>query len=151
MHGKHALAGDPVSAFGGVLITNRTIDLETAEEMNKIFFEVVIAPGYDEDALQVLKQKKNRIILIQREHRDERQDDPHHPQWCYGAGPGHVHRVGRRDENSDHKEAISPKQLADLVFANKIVKHTKSNAIVLAKEQAAGGLRCWTDLTGWMP
>ncbi len=49
---KDALAGDPVSAFGGVLITNRTIDAETAEEMNKIFFEVVIAPGYDHDALQ---------------------------------------------------------------------------------------------------
>ena len=64
---NEALAGDPVSAFGGVLITNRPIDLETAEEMNKIFFEVVIAPEYDEDALQVLKQKKNRIILLQKE------------------------------------------------------------------------------------
>ncbi len=62
-----ALAGDPVSAFGGVLITNRTIDAATAEEMHKIFFEVIIAPGYDQDALDILKQKKNRIILVLKE------------------------------------------------------------------------------------
>lgn len=59
---KDALAGDPVSAFGGVLITNAVIDKETAEEINKIFFEVVIAPDYDVDALEILGQKKNRII-----------------------------------------------------------------------------------------
>lgn len=64
---KDALAGDPVSAFGGVLIANRLIDTPTAEEINKIFFEVIIAPDYTEDALAVLKQKKNRIILVQRQ------------------------------------------------------------------------------------
>ncbi|MDE6326326.1 MAG: bifunctional phosphoribosylaminoimidazolecarboxamide formyltransferase/IMP cyclohydrolase, partial [Duncaniella sp.] len=62
---KDALAGDPVSAFGGVLITNGTVDEETAEEINKIFFEVIIAPAYTDNALEVLKSKKNRIILIQ--------------------------------------------------------------------------------------
>lgn len=129
-----ALAGDPVSAFGGVLITNRTIGMETAEEMNKIFFEVVIAPGYDEDALQVLKQKKNRIILLQREIKMS----------------GNIMRtllngviLQERDQSTESeaemktatsKEA-SPEQLADLIFANKIVKHTKSNAIVLAKDK----------------
>ena len=129
-----ALAGDPVSAFGGVLITNRTIDVKTAEEMNKIFFEVVIAPGYDEDALQVLKQKKNRIILLQREIKMS----------------GNIMRtlltgviLQERDQSTESeaemktatsKEA-SPEQLADLIFANKIVKHTKSNAIVLAKDK----------------
>ena len=129
-----ALAGDPVSAFGGVLITNRTIDVETAQEMNKIFFEVVIAPGYDEDALQVLKQKKNRIILLQREIKMS----------------GNIIRtllngviLQERDQSTESeaemktatsKEA-SPEQLADLIFANKIVKHTKSNAIVLAKDK----------------
>ena len=61
---KDALAGDPVSAFGGVLITNKAIDKETAEEINKIFFEVIIAPDYDVDAIEVLTQKKNRIILV---------------------------------------------------------------------------------------
>lgn len=63
---KDALAGDPISAFGGVLISNANIDSETAEEINKIFFEVIIAPSYNEDALNILKQKKNRIILEQK-------------------------------------------------------------------------------------
>ena len=61
-----ALAGDPVSAFGGVLVANAPIDKATAEEINKIFFEVIIAPDYDMDALEILSQKKNRIILIQK-------------------------------------------------------------------------------------
>ena len=64
---KDALAGDPVSAFGGILITNTTVNKEVAEEINKIFFEVIIAPAYDADALEVLKQKKNRIILVRKE------------------------------------------------------------------------------------
>ena len=64
---KEALAGDPVSAFGGILITNTTINKEVAEEINKIFFEVIIAPAYDADALEVLQQKKNRIILIRKD------------------------------------------------------------------------------------
>lgn len=129
-----ALAGDPVSAFGGVLITNKLIDVATAEEMNKIFFEVVIAPGYEEDALAILKQKKNRIILVQKKD----------------AGSDKIIRtllngviVQDRDlsteTEADMKAATTLKataqQLADLVFANKIVKHTKSNAIVLAKNQ----------------
>ena len=63
---KDALAGDPVSAFGGVLITNGVVDKETAEEINKIFFEVIIAPDYDVDALEILGQK-NRIILVRKE------------------------------------------------------------------------------------
>ena len=64
---KDALAGDPVSAFGGVLVTNAVIDKETAEEINKLFFEVIIAPDYDVDALEILGQKKNRIILVRKE------------------------------------------------------------------------------------
>ena len=64
---KDALAGDPVSAFGGILITNTTVDQETAVEIDKLFFEVIIAPSYDEDALEILKKKKNRIILIRKE------------------------------------------------------------------------------------
>ena len=63
---KNALKSDPVSAFGGVLICNRTIDSETAKEINKIFFEVLIAPNFDDDALNILTQKKNRIILKQK-------------------------------------------------------------------------------------
>ncbi len=129
-----ALAGDPISAFGGVLITNRTIDAATAEEMHKIFFEVVIAPGYDQDALNILKQKKNRIILIQKEV----------------ILPEKMHRtilngviLQDRDESTESAgemksvTTLAPgaAQLEDLVFANKLVKHTKSNAIVLAKNK----------------
>ncbi len=129
-----ALAGDPVSAFGGVLITNRDIDVKTAEEMNKIFFEVVIAPGYDEDALQVLKQKKNRIILLQRE---PKMSDNIIRTVLNGVILQDRDHSTESDEemNTVTKRAATPAQLDDLVFANKIVKHTKSNAIVLAKDK----------------
>ncbi len=129
-----ALAGDPVSAFGGVLITNRTIDAETAEEMHKIFFEVVIAPDYEEEALRILKQKKNRIILQQH---DRTMSDKIVRTVLNGM-------ILQDRDHATEKEAdmrpvttkeATPGQLADLVFANKIVKHTKSNAIVLAKER----------------
>ena len=64
---KDALAADPVSAFGGVLITNRKVDIETAEEIHKLFFEVIIAPAYDKAALELFKTKKNRVVLLQKE------------------------------------------------------------------------------------
>jgi phosphoribosylaminoimidazolecarboxamide formyltransferase/IMP cyclohydrolase len=129
-----ALAGDPVSAFGGVLIANREIDVHTAEEMNKIFFEVVIAPGYEKDALTVLKQKKNRIILVLKE--------PMHSDRTIRTVLNGV-LVQERDLSTEWESDMKPatkhlataEQLADLVFANKIVKHTKSNAIVLAKNR----------------
>ena len=129
-----ALAGDPISAFGGVLISNRTIDAATAEEMHKIFFEVVIAPGYDQDALNILKQKKNRIILIQKEVRL--------PKKIVRTILNGV-ILQDRDESTESAgemksvTTLAPgaEQLEDLVFANKLVKHTKSNAIVLAKNK----------------
>ena len=83
---KDALAGDPVSAFGGVLITNAVIDKETAEEINKIFFEVVIAPDYDVDALEILGQKKNRIILVRKEAKLPEKAIPFFIEWCIGSG-----------------------------------------------------------------
>ena len=131
---KDALAGDPVSAFGGVLIANKEIDIETAEEMNKLFFEVVIAPSYNSDALAILKQKKNRIILIQK---DTVKTDKIFKSLLNGV------IVQDKDVKTDHiadmrtatiKEPTSS-ELTDLEFANKIVKHTKSNAIVLAKNK----------------
>ena len=129
-----ALAGDPISAFGGVLISNRTIDAATAEEMHKIFFEVVIAPGYDQDAMIILKQKKNRIILIQKEVRL--------PKKIVRTILNGV-ILQDRDESTESAgemksvTTLAPgaEQLEDLVFANKLVKHTKSNAIVLAKNK----------------
>lgn len=129
---KDALAGDPVSAFGGVLIANRTIDAVTAEEINKIFFEVVIAPAYDEDALEILEQKKNRIILVQKIKNTTKK------QVRTVLNGALVQDRDLKVETSDDltqvtEKAVSPEQVADLLFANKIVKHSKSNAIVLAK------------------
>ncbi len=129
---KDALAGDPVSAFGGILITNKEIDAETAEEMNKLFFEVVIAPSYSQEALDILKQKKNRIILVQKPC-----DFPN------GQFRSLLNGVLQQDKDLSTQSAsdMNPvtnatptdSEYEDLVFANKLVKHTKSNTIVLAK------------------
>ncbi len=131
---KDALAGDPVSAFGGVLVTNAVIDKETAEEINKIFFEVIIAPDYDVDALEILGQKKNRIILVRKEARL--------PRKQYRSLLNGV-LVQERDLNIETiadlkvvtEKAPTPEEADDLLFANKIVKNSKSNAIVLAKNR----------------
>lgn len=131
---KAALAGDPVSAFGGILITNRPVDAITAEEANKIFFEVIIAPGYSEDALSILMQKKNRIILVQKKQIETTKS---FRSILNGA------LMQERDlkvETVDDLKLVTntpftPRQAADMLFANKIVKHSKSNAIVLAKDQ----------------
>lgn len=129
-----ALAGDPVSAFGGILISNTAIDAATAEEINKLFCEVVIAPGYDAAALTILQEKKNRIILVQKT------DTPKGVQYR-SALNGYL--AQDRDNITDEIEAFktvtntSPTTLQnhDLAFANKLVKHTKSNTIVLAKDK----------------
>ncbi|MFW5705833.1 MAG: bifunctional phosphoribosylaminoimidazolecarboxamide formyltransferase/IMP cyclohydrolase [Bacteroidota bacterium] len=131
---KDALAGDPVSAFGGVLITNRTVDAGTAEEINKLFFEIIMAPGYDEGALELLKSKKNRIILKKKDFRL--------PEKIFRTsitGVLEQERDTKVETEADLKTVtdIQPKagQIPDLLFANKVVKHTKSNAIVLVKNQ----------------
>lgn len=129
-----ALAGDPVSAFGGIIITNKEIGADVAAEMNKIFFEVVIAPSYTEEALEILKQKKNRIILIQKSNELNK-------QIVRGALNGVL--VQDKDLYSETPEDLKPvtnqkvteEQISDLLFANIIVKHSKSNAIVLAKNK----------------
>ena len=129
-----ALAGDPVSAFGGVLIANSEIDTETAEEIHKLFCEVVIAPSYSDAALQVLKGKKNRIILIQKEV----------------ELPNQIVRTSLNGLLVQDKDYITDKladlsyatnnnptesELSDLLFASKLCKNTKSNTIVLVKNK----------------
>lgn len=127
-----ALAGDPVSAFGGVLIANRAIDCATAEDINKIFFEVIIAPGFDDDAMAVLKQKKNRIILLQNQPLTTTRQ---YRSILNGAlmQERDLSIQTEADLKQATEKAITAEQAADLLFANKIVKHSKSNAIVLAK------------------
>ncbi len=131
---KDALAGDPVSAFGGILIGNRTIDLATAKEINDLFCEVVIAPGYDSDALEVLKEKKNRIILVQKE--------VELPKRQFRTLLNGVLEQDKdllveqpTDLETKTKTAPNAQEVEDLLFANKLVKHTKSNTIVLAKNK----------------
>ena len=127
-----ALAGDPTSAFGGILIANKIIDLATATEVNKLFCEVVIAPAYDDDALALLKSKPNRIILIQN-------------QVALGKtsfrnllnGVIEQDKDLKTETEADLKPATTKtptaSEIKDLLFANKLVKHTKSNTIVFAK------------------
>ena len=131
---KCALAGDPVSAFGGVLIANAEVDAATAEEVNKLFFEIIIATSYTAEALEILKQKKNRIILIQKKGIEAKVQ---YRSLLNGV------LMQERDLKVELPEelkqvtekAVSPEEVADLLFANKIVKHSKSNAIVLAKDK----------------
>ena len=129
-----ALAADPVSAFGGVLITNAIIDKATAEEMHKIFFEVVIAPDYDLEAIEILSQKKNRIILILKEAKSKGK------QFRSLLNGVLMQDQDLKTETADELTVITEKapttqEIEDLLFANKIVKHSKSNAIVLAKNK----------------
>ncbi|HEX4886841.1 MAG TPA: bifunctional phosphoribosylaminoimidazolecarboxamide formyltransferase/IMP cyclohydrolase [Luteibaculaceae bacterium] len=130
---KDALSSDPVSAFGGVIIANQAIDVATATEINELFFEILLAPGYEAGALDILSAKKNRIILKRKpcelltrsvrsvlngylvQDNDLVTDLAHHFQMVTERKPTEA-------------------QIADLVFANKICKHTKSNAIILAKD-----------------
>lgn len=128
-----ALACDPVSAFGGVIITNSTIDLATAEELHKLFFEVLIAPGYDAKALELLKEKKNRILLL-------RKPVEFSPKQFKTLLNGVIEqdkdlKIELAEElKTVTQKSASPSEIKALLFANKVVKHTKSNTIVLAKE-----------------
>ena len=131
---RDALAADPISAFGGVLITNAVIDKNTAEEINKIFFEVIIAPDYDLDAIEILSQKKNRIILILKENGLKNK------QFRSLLNGVLLQDKDTYVETIDDLKVVtetSPteQEIEDLLFANKIVKHTKSNAIVLVKNK----------------
>jgi phosphoribosylaminoimidazolecarboxamide formyltransferase/IMP cyclohydrolase len=131
---KHALAGDPVSAFGGVLISNKTINLSTAEEINKLFCEVVIAPSYDKKALKLLSSKKNRIILTKKNTKLSNDS----VRTCLN-GILHQDKDNITDSESNFKTCTvkhpSEKEIQDLIFASKICKHTKSNTIVLVKDK----------------
>lgn len=127
-----ALAGDPVSAFGGILISNAIIDLATANHIHELFCEVVIAPGYDAKALSVLKGKKNRVILVQKEVELPKKQ---FRTILNGVLEQEKDLITDRKENFETRTTTSPsmQELIDLEFANKLVKHTKSNTIVLAK------------------
>jgi len=129
-----ALVADPTSAFGGILIANCNLDKATAQEINKLFCEVVIAPSYDQEAIEILKEKKNRIILVQKPIESSKKQ-------IRSALNGFL--VQTKDDITDSKEilktvtTLSPtdSEIEDLLFASKLCKNTKSNTIVLAKNR----------------
>ena len=127
---RKALMSDPLSAFGGVLITNEKVDGNSAKEINKLFFEVLIAPEFDEKSLEILKEKKNRIILRMN---DFISDNVSSKKLLGGYLQQDLDIAENKVENWNVVTEIKPskEQLTDLEFANKIVKHSKSNAIVL--------------------
>lgn len=136
-----ALAGDPVSAFGGILISNTKVDLATAEEINKLFYEVLIAPDFDQDAIDLLTKKKKRVLMkINRWHVNDK------------SFKSILNGVIQQDtdksmESADKMECVTtaqatPEQLSDLEFANKCVKHLKSNTIVLVRNNQLLGMGC---------
>jgi len=131
---KDALAADPVSAFGGVLITNRKVDIETAEEIHKLFFEVIIAPAYDEAALELFKTKKNRVVLIQKEVAL-----PTTTVRTILNGVLVQDKDSKTDAIADMKDMCkvlaTEEQKSDLAFASKLCKNTKSNTIIFAKNK----------------
>ena len=134
-----ALAGDPESAFGGVLVCNGTIDKATAEAINEIFFEVLIAPAFDENALTILKSKKNRILL-------KLKAQPGNIEQYKSVLNGVLIQGTDKGNFADWKEVggreTSKKEKEDLVFANIVCKHLKSNAIALVKNKQLIGKGC---------
>ncbi|MEJ6698448.1 MAG: bifunctional phosphoribosylaminoimidazolecarboxamide formyltransferase/IMP cyclohydrolase [Flavobacteriaceae bacterium] len=129
---KNALAGDPVSAFGGVLISNKTIDFETAEEINKLFCEVVIAPSFEKSAIKLLKSKKNRILLVLKNTELNNQQLRTCLNGVLSQDKNNV-TDSILDFKTCTKKSPNSSEIKDLEFASKICKHTKSNTIVLAK------------------
>ncbi len=128
-----ALASDPVSAFGGVLICNASIDEAAAEKINELFFEVILAPAYSKKALEILYSKKNRIVLVLKNF--DRPAQQFRSLLNGVAVQDRDTKVGGVDGETTvvTKRKPTKEEMADMIFANKIVKQSKSNAIVLAK------------------
>lgn len=139
---QKAFDSDPVSIFGGIVAVNAKVNLETAKKMNEIFLEIVIAPEYDEDALAVLKEKKNLRVL---EIKDIAKPDNFGGNMDIKKIDGGLLIQGRDDLLFENYEVMTkteptPEQIKDLIFGMKVVKHVKSNAIVLSKNGATVGI-----------
>jgi phosphoribosylaminoimidazolecarboxamide formyltransferase/IMP cyclohydrolase len=136
-----ALAGDNVSAFGGILISNTKIDLQTAQEINKLFYEVLIAPDFDNDAKELLTQKKKRVLLKIKTYARQLQS---HKSILNGviAQDTDLRVETEQDLKCVTDKQPSPAQVEDLLFAGKLAKHLKSNTIVLVKDKQLLGMGC---------
>lgn len=134
-----ALAGDPESAFGGILVTNGEVDLTTAQKMKDLFFEVLIAPSFSEDALEVLKLKKNRILL---ELRENNQPKEQYRSLLNGLLVQETDKGNFNDWTQVGGRETTTEEAGDLEFANLICKHLKSNAIAIVKNKQLLGKGC---------
>jgi phosphoribosylaminoimidazolecarboxamide formyltransferase/IMP cyclohydrolase len=128
-----AFQADTVSAFGGVLATNKQIDLSAAEEINKLFFEILIAPGYSDDALALLKSKKNRMLLLQKSNLSETKQSKTILNGVIEQDLD-LKTDSKEDLKVVTKKAPTQDEVNALLFASKICKHTKSNTIILAND-----------------
>ncbi|MGB3800753.1 MAG: bifunctional phosphoribosylaminoimidazolecarboxamide formyltransferase/IMP cyclohydrolase, partial [Lewinella sp.] len=138
---KAALAGDPVSAFGGILITNQPLELSSAQEIDKLFYEVLIAPDFTDSALQLLSKKKNRVLL---QYHHLQQQPLSFKSLLNGVI---VQDTDLQTESADQFTVVTERQpsgreTADLVFANKCAKHLKSNTIALVRDNQLIGMGC---------
>lgn len=131
---KDALAGDPVSAFGGILISNTAIDVATAKEITNLFYEVIIAPNYSAEALEILKVKKTRVILIQKPIVLPKKQFRTVLNGVLEQDKDLITNKAASFTNVTTKKPTAT-EITDLEFANILVKHTKSNTIILAKNQ----------------
>lgn len=131
---KDALAGDPVSAFGGIIAFNREVDLETAKDIDRIFYEILVAPSYTAEALELLTKKEKRIVLRQKRKLNATKQ---FRSLLDGVVKQDYDRkvVVADDLKTVTNQAPTKEEIEDLLFANKLVKHTKSNAIVIAKNK----------------
>lgn len=136
-----ALAGDPVSAFGGILISNVEVDLQTALEIDKIFYEVLIAPSFSQDAFNLLTKKSNRILLKLKHYSTSAKS---FKSLLNGVIVQDTDLALQTSDNFETKTNRKPtaQEINDLIFANKLVKHLKSNTIVLAKNNQLLGMGC---------
>lgn len=134
-----ALAGDRESAFGGVLICNQTLDAETAKKVNEIFFEILIAPGFDEEALSLLRSKKNRILLRQKQPLDIKRE---FKRVLNGTLVQDADKSNFAEWREEGARPCSEAETADLHFANLVCKHLKSNAIAMVKDRQLIGKGC---------
>lgn len=138
---KAALAGDPISAFGGILISNATIDLETAQSIDEIFYEVLIAPDFTTEAVELLTKKKKRVLLKQKTTQLSKKM---YKSLLNGVVEQDMDlsMEGKADYKVVTKKSPSDSEYNDLQFANKIAKHLKSNTIVIAKDLQLQGMGC---------
>lgn len=139
---EKALAGDPISAFGGILITNQEIDYDVANSINKLFFEIILSPKYTTESIEILKSKKNRIILKINDL--SLNDKNQYRSILTGILAQEKDILIDKEENLEKITKLKPSksQIEDLLFASTICKHTKSNAIVLVKNKQLIGIGC---------